>query len=569
MVQWTVAVEKPCGTIGTENKYCMPMSECEPQSLIDLRVSADCENPSHSCCKKKAAVMKHHIIEKTLTECDSQKGYCVRSDMCSVRTYRLRSNRCPTLEEVCCPKQSVDGLPTTTAAPTTTTATSPTASPTKVQTKTTFRTTTTVPTSTTAATTTVAPKNSTTTKDSANDSKADPAAQDGSSKTGPTDSSPIGTEATGNLETTDSNLGSIGSKTGVKPTFISRPHLPSKNESETTDGYDTSRLSEDLGVTESVPKIRSTTPKSESTVTTQTAGSTTAPEINDFIPNLKPEFKNGSFNFRKCGQRNRYGVVESIVQGENYADYGEYPWMAAFFEVNRDNNEMRYCCNGALIEPFIVITTANCFSNCGSNPANMVVRLGEWIMNSTIEPIPHEDFQVDQMVKHPDFHPSSLINNVALVALKSDVEYKPTIQPICLPSNEEQLLSTQPFVATGWGATVEQTMVGVKTHSDVLKRLDLHYEPFTKCVKHIEDRKFIFHDSFACTTTQNEERPCKGDAGAPVFLERRSGHEEHYLYGLVSWGWGCHQKQRKETVVTVVEKFQKWIDKTINELQQS
>ncbi|XP_058128031.1 transmembrane protease serine 9-like [Anopheles ziemanni] len=248
----------------------------------------------------------------------------------------------------------------------------------------------------------------------------------------------------------------------------------------------------------------------------------------------------------------RYGVVESTVQDDKRVYYGEYPWMAAFFQVNRDTNDMQYCCNGALIEPFIVITTANCFSNCGSNPANMVVRLGEWVMNSTTEPIPHEDFEVEQMIKHPDFHPMSLINNIALVVLKSEVQYKPTIQPICLPSNEEPLLSTQHFIATGWGATVKQTIAGVKTHSDMLKQLVLHYQPFSTCVRHIEGRKFHFHESFACTTTQNEERPCKGDAGAPVVVERRATVNQFYLYGLVSWGWGCHQTQRKETA-TVTE----------------
>uniref|UniRef100_A0A1Y9HAM3 Peptidase S1 domain-containing protein n=1 Tax=Anopheles farauti TaxID=69004 RepID=A0A1Y9HAM3_9DIPT len=40
------------------------------------------------------------------TECDSQRGYCVSRERCSVRTFRLRSNRCPTYEEVCCPKKS-------------------------------------------------------------------------------------------------------------------------------------------------------------------------------------------------------------------------------------------------------------------------------------------------------------------------------------------------------------------------------------------------------------------------------------------------------------------------------
>ena len=48
----------------------------------------------------------------------------------------------------------------------------------------------------------------------------------------------------------------------------------------------------------------------------------------------------------------------------------------------------------------------------------IVVRLGEWDVQSTKENLPHQDIRIDHVVIHPRFNPDSLAHNIALLFLK-------------------------------------------------------------------------------------------------------------------------------------------------------
>uniref|UniRef100_A0A240PKJ0 Uncharacterized protein n=1 Tax=Anopheles atroparvus TaxID=41427 RepID=A0A240PKJ0_ANOAO len=554
VVQCAANSPKPCDTSGIQKKYCVPRPECDPQELIDLRTNV-CVEKGLFCCKKKS-----HEAQNDFNECDSGRGYCVGSSLCTVRTYRMRSNRCPSFEEVCCPKMSVVGQSRTT----TTEASTATEALTKPTTEDDEKKTSTQKSGLEDIAITNQDK-STSSVSSIEDSL-------------PTKAATLTTPRTLLTPSTATNIGTEASVTQVPELTSSEnvPNIDDKSIKGTTTSSEapiiTSTIATTTTTTAPTTIVTTTVPirtssrttatiKSKDTFTPPSATTIKPDEVMNFIPNLLPELTDGVFTVGECGKRNRHGVVESTIQKDDLAEYGEYPWMAALFQVNRDNGEKRYCCNGALVKEFAIVTTAHCFSLCGSKPANMVVRLGEWIMNSTVEPIPHEDIDVDHMIKHPEYIHSSLINNIAVVVLNRSVHYKPTIQPVCLPSSEEQLGSKENLIATGWGTTIEQTIAGTKKPSKVLKRMDLHNEPFTNCENIIKDKRpFKLHNSFACAGAENSERPCTGDAGAPVVVERRPTNDEFYLYGLVSWGFSCSNKKRKETVVTKVEDFKDWIE---------
>ncbi|XP_052890973.1 transmembrane protease serine 9-like [Anopheles moucheti] len=278
----------------------------------------------------------------------------------------------------------------------------------------------------------------------------------------------------------------------------------------------------------------------------------------DPISNLLEEFSRDNFIYQECGQRNPYGVVEHTINQDVRAEYGEIPWMVALLELP----DYRYCCNGALIDKNAILTTAHCITIFGGNVSQIVVRVGEWDMSSTVELIlPRQDIGVKKIYVHDDYKKSSLINNIALLVLNASVEYQATVQPVCLPEAQYELKSHENMIATGWGAMVEANA----TSKQILKVLHLNRVEMSICKRELKtevNRDFELHESFVCANInhKDKERPCKGDAGAPVVVEIPRMVNRYYLHGLVSWGYGCNQNRTTYTVLTHVGHFRNWID---------
>ncbi|XP_050090811.1 phenoloxidase-activating factor 2-like [Anopheles aquasalis] len=277
-----------------------------------------------------------------------------------------------------------------------------------------------------------------------------------------------------------------------------------------------------------------------------------------------------SFVFTACGQRVKDGLVpQKMRDQQDRAEYGEIPWMAAIFQMPTNDNgseNSRYCCNGALISQRAVLTTAHCVSICGGNVNKIMVRLGEWDLNVTIEVIPPKQVRVRKAHKHKDFVIHSLINNIAVLELASDVQYGPTVQPVCLPEKDYPSLSSREIlIFTGWGKTVMNTPSS--NGHNFLKKVILRNNEQSICKEEMKSydssHRFELHPSFVCATQVHEEQPCRGDAGAPVVVEVPYSENRYYIHGLVSWGYDCSRPDRPNTALTNVRGFRVWIKQTL------
>lgn len=93
------------------------------------------------------------------------------------------------------------------------------------------------------------------------------------------------------------------------------------------------------------------------------------------------------------------------------------------------------------------------------------VRLGEYNYQTDIDCIQEEsgfdcadkpiDIDVDSVIIHPNYSANTHIsgNDIAIVKLKTAVEYTDFIRPICLPPAHIKVNHLKKFTVAGWGRT--------------------------------------------------------------------------------------------------------------------
>lgn len=96
----------------------------------------------------------------------------------------------------------------------------------------------------------------------------------------------------------------------------------------------------------------------------------------------------------------------------------------------------------------MVLTTAHTLKR--EFPSNLIVRAGEWDIDSLNEMESAEERQIVQIVKHKQFNKATLFNDIAVLRLQSAFELSASINVICLPPLGQKFDNKRCF-ASGWG----------------------------------------------------------------------------------------------------------------------
>jgi hypothetical protein len=84
------------------------------------------------------------------------------------------------------------------------------------------------------------------------------------------------------------------------------------------------------------------------------------------------------------------------------------------------------------------------------------VRLGEYDVSTTAEPLEHEEFDVRRIVVYPYFDNTTLVHDIALVQLASKARRRRNIDAVCMPKpNEIDDTTGRTCYVTGWGRLSE------------------------------------------------------------------------------------------------------------------
>ncbi|XP_056639812.1 phenoloxidase-activating factor 2-like isoform X2 [Diorhabda sublineata] len=237
-----------------------------------------------------------------------------------------------------------------------------------------------------------------------------------------------------------------------------------------------------------------------------------------------------------------------ILGDNNAAEFGEFPWMLGILEGRT------YRCGGSLVHPQVAITAAHCVNK----ESRYKIRAGEWNWETSMEPIPHQDRLVKKIIVHPNFHPQTLQNDIAIVILERPFMLRENVGIMCLPYPGIKYERRRCVVA-GWGRNSHKK----GTYQATLKRMELPILTKDACVKTLQDvkfgRSFRLHKSFLCAGGEGKKDTCKGDGGSPLMCPIVNRPGKYQQVGIVSWGLTCGVANTPGVYVNI-EIFLDWID---------
>lgn len=290
----------------------------------------------------------------------------------------------------------------------------------------------------------------------------------------------------------------------------------------------------------------------------------------DALKWLAEKLTNGTIDYGECGISYSHNITSGFYYDDSTAQgrilHGvkvvtAWPWMV---ELRLKDQTDKVACGATIIGKKWLLTAAHCLHPKANpqkhfQPANLRIRAG--LINRKNSSLAKE-LSVQSIVRHEHYNSSTFHNDIALIQLKDDIKFEPTIRPICLPPAKGKLEKDSDFYkprkeafAIGWG--VEGP--GSSVSAEHLKQLKMSIGSEKDCRNNDIGN---YHPNLMMCSKAKVGDTCKGDSGGPLM---QGVHREENVWtqvGIVSWGKEeC--SNNTYSFFTDVSYYVDWIDRQI------
>ncbi|XP_011057378.1 PREDICTED: transmembrane protease serine 11D-like isoform X1 [Acromyrmex echinatior] len=277
---------------------------------------------------------------------------------------------------------------------------------------------------------------------------------------------------------------------------------------------------------------------------------------------------NTNINNDECGISSRIeSTINVLIFNGQKTSTDQWPWLVALFIAR--NDEYNFQCGGTILSNRHVLTAGHCltFNSTETIPSNvLIVALGRFKLHEWKEGTVNR--KIASYKVHPDYvHTGTTSDSdLAILILRTAVEYSPSIRPVCLWSsnstNLQNIIGKTGYIV-GWGEdeaghpyTEEPRMakVSIASNEDCLWSHPLFVTITSK-------RTF-------CAGSPNI--PCNGDSGSGLVLHDETTNR-YQLRGVISRSVASARINTKSfcdptkyVVYVDVAKYLPWIQQQIS-----
>ncbi|GMT26897.1 hypothetical protein PFISCL1PPCAC_18194, partial [Pristionchus fissidentatus] len=238
-------------------------------------------------------------------------------------------------------------------------------------------------------------------------------------------------------------------------------------------------------------------------------------------------------------------VGNAITNGKKGAPYS-WPWIAGVCE-NDWFGTCHFKCSATVIGERWAIGAASCFSG---DLKDWRLRAGMFHENK--KESGEQRIAVKAIYQHPSYSPSTKLDNIVLIEMKDEFKFSAYVQPICLPEDDDDVLSDKKKLWTvGWGYDKK----GGALEKSLLQA-DIDFDDAEVC-----ERTWMrsIYDSEICAG-EGDKTVCNYDEGVPLMAQSPNG--TWFQHGSAAMIDG---ECRLPGIFSKISYFCSWIFTTTNE----